>query len=446
MVKVKILQRSEEDFGRSYGSVEKLFRNPDPELHPMERAREYQRALTAVKMEKMFAKPFICALDGHTDSVKCLHVARQSAAPLISGGCDGALRSWNLQYLKLASSVDSAHTGFVRGVVVSPSGDRLVSCGDDKAAKLWQLQPTTGQIQAKALSTYHSTSISGSIDHHWGKPLFITTGDTVDVWDYERSTPLSSFEWGCERVITAKFNPAEPSLVASTAADRSVGLYDLRGNSAIRKVILKLRSNAVCWNPMAPMNFTVANEDGELYTFDMRKLEQARQRHWDHVMAVLDVAYHPTGQEFVSASYDMTVRIWSVDAQRSRDVYHTRRMQRVLCCQFSPDGRFILTGSEDTNVRVWKTNSDQKLGVLSEREKRAVHYRETLKKKFGRLPEIAKIKRHKHVPKMIKSISRRRHIMRQSKLRKERNVLKHSKPGTKPAPKMKQRPILKEVQ
>lgn len=24
----------------------------------------------------------------------------------------------------------------------------------------------------------------------------------VDVWDYNRSAPLSSFEWGCERVIT----------------------------------------------------------------------------------------------------------------------------------------------------------------------------------------------------------------------------------------------------
>jgi len=441
-----VLQRSEEDFGKNYGSIEKLFRNPDPELHPLERAREYQRALTSVKLEKMFAKPFICAMDGHTDSVKCLDVAKMSGAPLISGGCDGSLRSWNLQYLTSASQVEGAHTGFVRGVIVSPSGDRVLSCGDDKSAKMWALTPTTGKLQAKPLSTYHSTSISGSIDHHWVKPLFVTTGDVVDLWDYNRSTPLSSFEWGCERVITAKFNPAEPALVASTAADRSVGLYDLRGNSAIRKVILKMRSNAVCWNPMAPMQFTVANEDAELYTFDMRKLSQARQRHWDHVMAVLDVAYHPFGQEFVSASYDMTVRIWSVDSQRSRDVYHTRRMQRVLCCQFSPDGRFVLTGSEDTNVRVWKAKSDQKLGVLSEREKRAVAYREALKKKFAKLPEIAKIKRHKHVPKMIKSITRKRHIMRQAKVRKERNIIKHSKPGAKPPAKMKKRPILKEME
>lgn len=69
----------------------------------------------------------------------------------------------------------------------------------------------------------------------------------VDVWDYNRSTPLSSFEWGCERVITGRFNPAEHALLASTAVDRSVGLYaawpapflsrceDLRGNAPIRK-------------------------------------------------------------------------------------------------------------------------------------------------------------------------------------------------------------------
>ena len=32
-----------------------------------------------------------------------------------------------------------------------------------------------------------------------------------------------------------------------------------------------------------------------LYTFDMRKLSAATSRHWDHVMAVLDVDYAPNG-------------------------------------------------------------------------------------------------------------------------------------------------------
>merc|ERR1712194_210620 len=228
--------------------------------------------------------------------------------------------------------------------------------------------------------------------------------------DYSRSAPVSSFEWGCERVICSKFNPAESCLIGSTAVDRSIGLYDLRANTPIRKVILKMRSNALSWNPIQPLYFTVANEDCNLYTFDMRMLSKAVGRHWDHVMPVLDLAFSPSGNEFVSASYDQTVRIFSIEGARSRDVYHTKRMSRVLCCHFTPDGRFILSGSEDTNVRVWKRKADEKLGVHTDRENRAAAYREALKEKFAKLPDIARIKRHIHVPKMVKSLTNARKI------------------------------------
>lgn len=38
-----------------------------------------------------------------------------------------------------------------------------------------------------------------------------------------------------------------------------------------------MRSNAVAWNPQEPMNFVLANEDTNLYTFDLRSLRQVRQ-------------------------------------------------------------------------------------------------------------------------------------------------------------------------
>mmetsp|Transcript_104211 Transcript_104211/g.185135 ORF Transcript_104211/g.185135 Transcript_104211/m.185135 type:complete len:447 (-) Transcript_104211:98-1438(-) len=446
-MKIKVLQRSEQDYlGATATDITRQFRNADPELHPFERAREYQRALKAVKMEKIFAKPFVKALDGHTDSIKCMAMPRVEAAPLLSGSCDGELRLWDMQHLRCGMAVQKAHEGFVRGVTTSPDGRRAFTCGDDKAAKMWQVYKKTCKLSEEPQATYHTAYIPGAIDHHWTKPMFVTVGDTVDVWDYNRSSPLSSFEWGCERVITARFNPAEPALVASTAVDRSIGLYDLRGNSAIRKVILKMRSNGVCWNPMRPMNFTVANEDCSLYSFDMRKLTAATYRHWDHVMAVLDVHYAPNGQEFVSASYDNTVRLWNYDSQRSREVYHGKRMQRVLCCHYTPDGRFVVSGSEDTNLRVWKAKADQKLGVTTPREKRAQAYRETLKSKFARMPEISRIKRHRHVPKMVKTLSDKRRVMREAKTRKEKNRQKHSKPGTVVHVAHKKRPILKEME
>merc|ERR1712187_753054 len=134
------------------------------------------------------------------------------------------------------------------------------------------------------------------------------------------------------------------------------------------------------------------------------------------------------------------------DATRSRDVYHAKRMQRVLCCCFTPDSRFVLSGSEDSNIRVWKVKADQKLGVLNDREKHAVAYREKLVEKFSRLPEIKRIKRHHHVPKFVKSMSEKRRVMRDARARKESNRRKHSKPGTVPHVPHKKRHVIKELE
>ena len=55
-----------------------------------------------------------------------------------------------------------------------------------------------------------------------------------------------------------------------------------------------------------------------LYTFDIRKLDIALNVHMDHVSAVMDVDYSPTGKEFVSGSFDKSVRIFPSDKGRSR--------------------------------------------------------------------------------------------------------------------------------
>ena len=64
----------------------------------------------------------------------------------------------------------------------------------------------------------------------------------------------------------------------------------------------------------------------------------------DHVSAVTCVDFAPTGREFVSGSYDKTVRIFPEDKGRSREVYHTKRMQRLTCVAWSRDNRYILSG------------------------------------------------------------------------------------------------------
>ncbi len=53
----------------------------------------------------------------------------------------------------------------------------------------------------------------------------------------------------------------------------------------------------------------------------MRNLDVPVNVHMDHVSAVLDVDYSPTGREFVSASFDKTIRIFPKNRGHSRWVW-----------------------------------------------------------------------------------------------------------------------------
>lgn len=79
-----------------------------------------------------------------------------------------------------------------------------------------------------------------------------------------------------------------------------------------------------------------------LYTYDMRHLDTPVTVHMDHVSAVLDVDYSPTGTEFVSASFDKSIRIFPKDGGHSR---YGRRVCGSTCGEQKqiPDVRQMCT-------------------------------------------------------------------------------------------------------
>ena len=182
-MKVKVLNRVEEDFTRERKSdIVKTFLNPDPVLHPFERAREYTRALNAVKLDKVFAKPFVRALSGHRDAVTCMARSRVKLTDIISGSCDGELRLWDL-CTGNARWTTTAHSGFVRGIAFAPDGKTLWSCGDDKTVKMWQRDPDQDDVEAliSPLHTILGQHAFLGLDHHWSEPIVATCGVDVQV-------------------------------------------------------------------------------------------------------------------------------------------------------------------------------------------------------------------------------------------------------------------------
>ena len=205
-----------------------------------------------------------------------------------------------------------------------------------------------------------------------------------------------------------------------------------------------MRTNSLAWNPMEAFVFLAANEDYNTYAFDLRNLKRPLNVHMDHISAVIDVDYSPTGREFVTGSYDKTIRIFATDQGHSREVYHTKRMQRLTCVAWSKDNKYILSGSDEMNIRLWKARASEKIGIVRERERSAMEYADKLKEKYSAHPQIKRIAKRKHVPKHILNGQRQNAEQKQSKKRKEANVRKHSKPGAVPYVSERDKHLVKE--
>ncbi|KAM4685312.1 DDB1- and CUL4-associated factor 13 isoform 2-T2 [Amazona ochrocephala] len=375
-MRVKVLSRNPDDYVRETKlDLQRVPRNYDPALHPFEVPREYIRALNATKLERVFAKPFLGSLDGHRDGVNCMAKHPKSLSTVLSGACDGEVKIWNLTKRQCIRTIQ-AHEGFVRGICARFCGTSFFTVGDDKTVKQWKMEsPEYGEEEP--IHTILGKTVYTGIDHHWKEAVFATCGQQVDIWDEQRTSPMCSLTWGFDSISSVKFNPIETYLLGSCASDRNIVLYDMRKSTPLKKVILNMRTNTLCWNPMEAFIFTAANED-------------------------------------------------------YKEVYHTKRMQHVITVKWTSDNKYILCGSDEMNIRLWKANASEKLGVLAPREKAAMNYNQKLKEKFQYHPKIRRIAQHRHLPKSIYCQIKEQRIMREARRRKELNRRKHSKPGSVP--------------
>ncbi len=277
----------------------------------------------------MFAAPFLAQLGkGHVDGVYAMAKDPDSISNVASGSGDGVVKVWDLPSREEIWQAQ-AHEGIVKGMCWTRDR-KLLSCASDRTIKLYD--PYNTPSKGAPTATFLGSNAFTSISHHRTHPNFAASSSVISIYDLSRasSAPIQTLAWptSTDTITSVAFNQTETSILASTATDRSVIMYDLRTSSPLSKVILRLASNAISWNPMEAFNFAVANEDHNIYIFDMRKMDRALNVLKDHVHAVMDVEFSPTGEELVSASYDRSVRIWNRAQGHSRDVYHTKRMQR----------------------------------------------------------------------------------------------------------------------
>ncbi|TQN74295.1 Protein sof1 [Colletotrichum shisoi] len=429
-MKIKALSRSVEEYKAPGSNAQKLPRNLDPAQHPMERAREYTKALNAVKLERMHAAPFVGQMgSGHVDGVYSMAKDPNSLKHMASASGDGAIKAFDLTSRDEIWHTKSAHTNIVRSLCWTKDG-KLLSAAADKTIKLWD--PYHTPSDSAPISSWLGHSGFQSLSHHRSRNAFAASSSSseIAIYDLERhSAAPEILRWpnATDTINSVSFNQVEQSILGSTGADRSIILWDIRTAMPLTKTTMTFACNSLSWNPMEAFNFVVGSEDHNCYMFDMRKFDRALNVYKGHVAAVMSVEFSPTGEELVSGSYDRTVRIWNRDQGHSRDMYHTKRMQRVFSTMFTPDSKYILTGSDDGNVRVWRSNATDRSGIRTAKQRQALEYNEALVSRYSHMPEIRRIKKHRHLPTVIKKAGEIKNVELKSIKRREENERRHTK-------------------
>lgn len=260
---------------------------------------------TVIRVHDIISKNIVCTMKGHTDWIVNLAVT-SDGQHLVSVSTDETARVWLMQ--SGANVRILKHQGYVRGVVLSPDCQLIVTSTGypDSAVCVWRM--ADGSLVSRLeghTNSVHSVALALSPDG-----LHIVSGsydETARVWLL------------ADGALQREIPHPHPVLSVAVTSDSQ---HIVTG----------------CWDCVVRL-FLLAT--GEL----VRELK-------GHTEAVWRVAVSASGRHVVSGSRDNTVSVWSL-ADAQRPLVLSGHTSTVLCVAFHPNSKQVASASFDSTVRLW---------------------------------------------------------------------------------------------
>lgn len=292
------------------------------------------------------------------------------------------------------------HDSWVKSVVWSPEGRRIVSTSGDETARVWWAESA---IEILELEGHQATVASAQWSPDGSRIVTASVDRTVRVWDAESGQNLAVLEGHGDAVSQATWSP-DGSRIASISLDGVARLW----NAQTSELEVELSGHSqgghtVAWHPEGSRLVT-ASSDATAYLWDAVTGERlailkghesavgmalwspdgtkiatvssdATARIWDgtdgralkvlsgHQRGIRNASWSPDGERLATASSDKTVRVWEVDSGFSSATLdgHSNFVRGVT---WSPDGTRLVTSSYDNSGRLWQSTGGETLGIL----------------------------------------------------------------------------------
>ncbi len=245
------------------------------------------------------------------------------------------------------------HTAVCQWLGFTPDGNQLVSVGDDKVVRIWNVSDPARPQLARSIRLPIGYGYNGRIYRGALSPdgRWLAVSGYPNQWGIRildlASGELAGLLFGHEDTIGALAFSSDGRWLISGSGDKTIGLWNVSQLSQTQG------------DPRAPLSTWLRGLWGKKAepndSNTKLKVEGIALR--AHTSDVTDIRARPTanGRSFVSASFDKTARIWEQAIEGTwREIAtlgdHSDELFQVAC---SPDGAWIATSCEDGSVRLW---------------------------------------------------------------------------------------------
>ncbi|WP_414563460.1 MULTISPECIES: eIF2A-related protein [unclassified Anabaena] len=289
-----------------------------------------------------------------------------------------AVKVWDLSSTKITEL-----TGNQSSPRWSPDGKYIVTFGQDKIVRIWDLSDKT------PITLKSKDAITGATWSPDGKYIVTPTWKSVLIWD-NSGKQLAKFTGHSDIVNSANFSP-DGKLIITAANDKTARIYDKSGTQLLLlaghedsveyadfspdgkliltttysqttriwsksgKLIATFKARGIKWSPDSKYILAMFDYDGKNYSSLWNILGKKIVGFPASHNSYFGARFSPNGEHIVTAN-EAQVSIWNTSGQKiskftaNQDIYNP---------SFSPDGKLIITASPDNKVIVWNTSGKQ---------------------------------------------------------------------------------------
>ncbi len=245
----------------------------------------------------------------------------------------------------------------------NPSGDKIVTCGSDNTARVWNI--TNGKELIK-LSGHDQSVLNADFSPDGNHIVTASADGTAKVWLITDEVQSNEVFGHIGSITSVVFSPNGQTL-ATTGDDRTICVWDPNTGDLISK--FGYDEDAVNYYDrlvFSPDGTRIATMQlGRFFPKVWEVKEGSLAFKMEHKYGVYDLAYSPKGTCLATGSNDFNgyIRDTKYGWETCKLKGHTGWVTTVA---FDPSGDFIVTGSTDHSIRIWKTSNGKLLKILNE--------------------------------------------------------------------------------